>query len=368
MKQDTIGLLGGYCTGNLGDDAILESILVLLRRAGHQGKIMVYCHDPSPLPRQEGLAAGPMRRWNFPAMVKEARKLRGLIIGGGGLLFDYDPFIPTKFLLRALAARLAGRRVMLCAVGVGPLRTRMGRLQTRAIASLSDILSVRDPQSAQILRRLGVRRPIHVVADPAFLLEPPPARAASGEAVWAVRRWPPLGEILPWLPGQLAAAADSFCSRLNLRVALVPFYAGYDEPFCARVRSLMRMSDHASALPRPASAAAALQIVAASPVVLSMRLHGVIFAALAGTPCVAIACDEKLRIAMQSLELDRFALPLHAEMPPDLVALTCERAVEEQTQRRAEIAERVQYMRQQAARSQELLRQFLELCGRGQPW
>jgi len=362
MKQDIIGLLGGYCTGNLGDDAILESILVLVRRAGHQGKIMVYCHDPSPLARQEGLVAGPMRRWNFPAVVKQARKLRGLLVGGGGLLTDYDRLLPTKLLMRTFAARLAGCRVMLCAVGVGPLMTRMGRLQARAIASLSDILSVRDPQSAQILRKLGVRKPIHVVADPAFLLEPPPARLPSSDAIWAVRRWPPLGEILPWLPGQLAAAADSFCSRLNLRIALIPFYAGYDEPFCARVHSLMHMPRSARILPRPGSASEALELMAASPIVVSMRLHGVIFAALAGTPRVAIACDEKLRITMESLKLESFVLPLEPGMPADLIASTCQRAIEEQTQARAEIESRVQHMREQAARLGELLRQFLDLC------
>jgi uncharacterized membrane protein YccC len=66
---------------------------------------------------------------------------------------------------------------------------------------------------------------------------------------------------------------------------------------------------------------------------------------------------------MQSLKLDGFALPLEPEVFPDILARTCERAIEEQTQAREEISYRVQRVRQQAARLQDILREFLDLCG-----
>src|SRR6185295_6320000 len=80
----------------------------------------------------------------------------------------------------SILAELLGRPSMLYAIGVGPLRTELGRRLTVLAFELSAGATVRDAESLAVLKSLGVAA-VEVMADPAFSLVP-----SSGERISAL--------------------------------------------------------------------------------------------------------------------------------------------------------------------------------------
>jgi len=130
---------GSYSTGNLGDKAIGEAIQAGLQQAGRTCQL--YSHR-SDNPR------GEYR-----------------ILGGGGVLHDYQPEI--------LERRLAYVRDGGVAIGVGALTISNEKYRTRIGEALdsAELVTVRDRYSKEILQPL-TKTNIEVTACPAFTLEP----------------------------------------------------------------------------------------------------------------------------------------------------------------------------------------------------
>jgi polysaccharide pyruvyl transferase CsaB len=361
-----VGLLGWYGNRNLGDDALLEGLLQLFGRTAPGARVIVYATDPAALPPHPAAQVRRARVMNFAAMVKAVGDIDALVMGGGGILHDYMRFAASRYVLWALAAKLRRRPVMLAAVGVGPIRTRMGALQVRAVTALADVISVRDEKSEQWLRLIGVKKKVEVVADPALLIcEPARERGACGhgQAIFALRRWPPFGGDPRSLARLLARGVDAAAQTLNTRVLLMPLHSTRDDLFCAAVRGAMEHPERARVLTRPASAAAAIELLAQARVVASMRLHALILGAMAGVPLVALACDEKLTSFMAAIGQARFCLPLESAQPDNLSA-ACADAISAFDASRPEVGRALEEMRSRAARMAYLVRDFLSPVAR----
>jgi polysaccharide pyruvyl transferase WcaK-like protein len=100
------------------------------------------------------------------------------------ILFDralYNPLFNYLSTLRLLlpAARRAGKKLGFFNVSAGPVATQAGRAMLRDVANLMDFLTVRDENSKNLLREIGVtEKPIIVTADAALTM-----RSASDERV-----------------------------------------------------------------------------------------------------------------------------------------------------------------------------------------
>src|SRR5205807_7129447 len=103
-----------------------------------------------------------------------------LISGGGSLLQDTTSLRSLIYYLWVVRlAHSCGAPIMFYAQGIGPLRRKVSRALTRLVANRVQQITVRDAESADLLRRIGVNRPpIEVTADPAFAL----TAAGSGRA------------------------------------------------------------------------------------------------------------------------------------------------------------------------------------------
>src|SRR5688572_8755481 len=182
-----IVIIGAYGMANLGDDAILAAMLAELREVLPGAKFAVVALDHAALP-----VAPDVTPVTFAdRAIRDA--LDGadlLIIGGGGLLFDfrirasYDDFFgdhATNFYPHYRAALIAHGRgipVQLYAVGVGPLVGPVARELTRTVCGLASAITVRDTLSRIELEGLGVpAEKVEVTADPAVRL-PGPTTAA----------------------------------------------------------------------------------------------------------------------------------------------------------------------------------------------
>src|SRR5947208_7182893 len=113
-----IGVTGSYGGLNLGDEAILQSIITQLRRDLH-AEITVFSRDADDTKRRHGVErAVPVRNLSRAEVVPEIERLDLLIFGGGGILYDAEARV---YLREVEIAREKGVPVMLYAVGAGPL-------------------------------------------------------------------------------------------------------------------------------------------------------------------------------------------------------------------------------------------------------
>ena len=316
MSTPTRLLISGYYGfGNAGDEAILAGLIEGSRQRAPEAELTVLSGDPGATAREHGVIAAPRG-------LRSARhqiELSDLVIsGGGGLLQDVTSWrSPLYYLAVVELARRAGRPVAFVGQSVGPLRRPAIRWLVRRVLSGVGALAVRDRVSREALLGLGLGREVEVTADLAFLMPPPTeeeieaarrkAGVAAGEGpVAAVALRPdPAGEGGEDTAGRLGEAIGGVCGELGLRPLLVAMQPSQDVEFAGRVAAGMPLGAGAVAPVMPARELLAL--IAGCNLLIGMRLHALVFAALAGVPLVAISYDPKVDGLMEQLGMEAAA-------------------------------------------------------------
>src|SRR5947208_2977595 len=164
-----IGITGSYGGLNLGDEAILQSIIAQLRR-DLPVEITVFSRDADDTKKRHGVErAIPVRKLSRAEITPEVERLDLLILGGGGILYDADA---RTYLREVSVAKEKGVPVMLFAVGAGPLSHTTAQAAVREALEGVATITVREKSAQQVLEEAGVRREVIVTADPALLLKP----------------------------------------------------------------------------------------------------------------------------------------------------------------------------------------------------
>lgn len=296
-RSKRILISGYYGFSNAGDEAVLSAIIAGLRSHGDM-EIAALSASPRETAGLHGIEALP--RASLPGTARALRQCDLLISGGGSLIQDATSFRSLAYYLAVIRlAKLCRRRVMILGQGIGPLRRSISRRVARRVLNGVDLITVRDTKSAELLRELGVKRPpVHVTADPTFLLGPcPPDESArllseagieTGEDVIAVslRSWPET----PAVEQAGVEALTAIARKLPAKLLLVTMHTPDDEPIARRVSQAVG----AAVQPRPWAPDQLLGVFQRSRLVIGMRLHALIFAASVGTPFLGIAYDPKV--------------------------------------------------------------------------
>jgi polysaccharide pyruvyl transferase WcaK-like protein len=141
-----------------------------------------------------------------------------------------------------------------------------------------------------------------IVPDPAYALVPAPAAEArkvlAQSGVAAGRRYL---AVCPrsWLGrtgylDSLGAALEAVAS-LDLDVVCVPLHEVQDLPVCEAIGARRALAGRAHVLPPVDSPAVLAAILGSAELAVTMRLHGGILSATAGTPAVIIDYDPKTK-------------------------------------------------------------------------
>jgi len=324
-----VGITGSYGGLNLGDEAILQSIIAQLRRDLPQVEITVFSRDADDTKRRHGVErAVPVRKLSRAEVLPEIERLDLLIIGGGGILYDAD----ARIYLREVAlAKEKQVPVMVYAIGAGPLDDR--DVQKAVAESLEgvDLITVRERSAQQVLEHAGVHREIVVTADPALLLKPEalPRGVLRTEGLEGRRRLIGMSVREPGVAAPdldvsqyhslLANAADFMVDRFDADVVFVPMERSVlDTQHSHAVIAKMLRAQRASVLKGEYSSGQLLSLMGKFDFALGMRLHFLIFAALQGTPFVALPYAGKVSGFLEALNLP--APPLNLVNPGRLIA------------------------------------------------
>ena len=321
MSEDRhIVISGYYGFGNAGDEAVLAGLVDTFRAAIPGVSLSVASADRAPPRRMHGVDAFDRYRWqDFRGQV---RVCDAFVSGGGSLFQDVTSRRSIYYYLGTLAlAEYYRRPVMICGQGIGPIQAAPARAVSAALLNRARLITVREPESLETLRSLGVNRPsMHVTADPVFALTPAPAEDAAlllrregvdlsqPRVAFALRAWPPRPEIADMRrrpqepdereaqgPALLEASAEAaaFVSReLGAHPVFVPMHPPGDREFARAVAE--RAGVPCTVLAGGYPPRETLALFGHMDLVVGMRLHALIFAVVEGVALVGISYDPKI--------------------------------------------------------------------------
>lgn len=282
---------GYYGFGNLGDEALLSGLTGALRDRGH--KAVILSGDPAATSTMHGVEA----RHRTTGLLGGILESDALISGGGGLLQDGTSARSLRYYLAVIRlARLLRRPVVVYGQSLGPLSEAGRRRVSRALRGTTALL--RDEPSIALAGSLGLEA--RLVADPALLLPAPSAVVRDPRLVVLVPRG-----------GQVAlnASLERLATRLvatGRTVAVASLHPVEDDDSVTRLIAAEPAASRA-ATPTPA---AAIELFARAAYVVSVRLHGCILAALAGTGYAGLSYDAKVAGFLEQAGAPAFQQPV----------------------------------------------------------
>lgn len=299
-----VGISGSYGGLNLGDEAILQSMVQQLRRA-LPVEVTVFSRNPDDTLRRHGIdRAVPVRRLARDEIRPEIERLDLLIIGGGGILFDAEAKL---YLREAQIAQEHEIPVMLYAIGAGPLEDPAAQEAVCKALNAAAVVTVRERGIRQLLEEIGVKREIKVTADPALLMTPEPLpegalrrEGLDGKPHLVAMSVREPGVAAPDLSPDkyhalLANAADFIVDRFDAEVVFIPMERQVlDVQHAHAVVSQMLRAQHATVLKGEYSSGQILSLLSAFEFAVGMRLHFLLFAALQNVPFVALSYAPKV--------------------------------------------------------------------------
>ncbi len=361
-RKYRVGISGSYGGLNLGDEAILESIISQLRQS-LSVEITVFSRNAQDtLQYQDVERAVPIREMSRDEALAEVERLDVLVLGGGGILFDKEADI---YLREVQLANQVGVPVMVYAISAGPLTHTSARALVRDTLASAAVVTVRDRQGRNLLEEVGLHRPITVTADPAFLLEPmeipeemllrdgfPQGRRRVGFSV----REP--GPAAPDMDVNhyhrlLANAADFMVDRFDADIVFVPMERERnDVQHSHAVVSQMQCANRATILRGSYRPGQILSLVQHFDFVVGMRLHFLLFAARQGVPFVALPYASKITGLLQDLEMD---MPPLEDVNTGRLLAMIDRSWDMRTAIREQIQQRVQGIQHRAVENNRYL-------------
>lgn len=312
MKK--IVLSGYYGFNNLGDEAVLESILNNIRQSFGELHITVLSANPEATERLYDVHA--VRRTCPVGVLKSLWACDVLISGGGSLLQDVTGRLSIFYYLALIAlGKLMGKKVMIYSQGIGPIRKPFNRFLTKHILSRVDAITVREPNSRGDLVGIGIDpHRIIITADPVISLSP---EEDADISAWisASKGFIPDAPLIGFaFRGQDMAfgAAEKLVkviSRLraeqHANIFLIPYYSQQDKMVLDTLEQL------ADGLVIPVRRALCvdemLALTAQLDVLVGTRLHSLIVSAICGTPMIAVSYDPKIEYFMETIERSVFA-------------------------------------------------------------
>lgn len=318
--RDGVLICGAYGKENAGDEAILRAIIREMREIDPYMPITVLSRRPMRTKlvyRVDAIHTFRMLKWS-----RRMRTTRLYISGGGSLIQDVTSRRSLWYYLYNLrAAKLRGNQVMMYGCGIGPvIRERHRELSAKVMNRYVDAITLREPDSLRELRDMGVDNPeVHLSADPALILpiaQPDIVDSAmlshdvplQGNYIcFALRNWPGFSEKLP----DVRAAAVYAYEKYGLTPIFLAVEKLLDPDILYRAAENLPVPHHL--MLGSDDPAAIAGVLSRMKVVVSMRLHALIFAAGQGVPLVGIVYDPKVSSFLKYIEEDLYVDLLHLD-------------------------------------------------------
>lgn len=306
-----IVLSGYYGYANSGDEAILSTIVDSINQSCEKPEITVLSKTPALTMHTYKCKA--VDRFKVKEVFKAIRDCDVLISGGGSLLQDRTSTRSLYYYsLIVYLAELLGKKVMIYANGIGPIYKDTSRKIVAKIVNGADCITLRDPNSLEELRNMGVwREDIQVTTDPVFLLEPAPEERINeifeergipldkDIVMVSIRNW----DSIDGFTRKIAMLCDQLYERYDCNIVFlamqIPDDAGISREACDLMKNKAYVLDEQFTSPE------LVGIIGKSKFSITMRLHALIFSAKMTVPLVGIVYDPKVKYYLDIMEMQQ---------------------------------------------------------------
>ena len=337
-----IVISGYYGSRNAGDEAMLSAILLALNEDTNEKlHITILSADPSETKRRH--SSDSLDRivldsisWMNPFSVSIAVARCDLFISGGGSLLQNVTSKRSLYYYLAVIflALFFRKKIMLYAHGIGPVEGSFPRSILKTILNHVDLITTRDEGSLEELKNLGIDKPkIVLTADPVLglksvdleigqkILRPYVGRSANRRQPLiglAVREWRGWTEY----KRSFALAIVELVEQLGAKIVFLPMQYPEDVKVAKSIAQMSQKfsdgfidDDSFAVLDSQFSTSQLLSIVGCLDVLVSIRLHALIFAGVMGVQVVGVSYDPKI---------DRYLDSIGEKPVGDLEKLTAE--------------------------------------------
>lgn len=303
-KYDVI-ISGYYGFGNVGDDAMLRSIIDNLKLQKPDISILVLSKNPIATSHNYGV--NTVNRKNMFAVYSSMRKSKLFIYGGGNIIQDSTSSRSLMFYLgTAWLAKKLKLKVMFYANGIGPINKFKNSEYSRKILNKADVITVREKISYNELIKMGISNPkIVLTADAALAVKVlkdidveksfvRQVLTCDGKyAGFSVRKCPGFEKHQHSQYEQtLAELADYVYTKYNLIPVFIPMEYHAD---IQTIQSIVaKMSTDNYIICNNHSVSETFAIIRKMDIMIAMRLHALIFAAFLNVPLLGISYQPKV--------------------------------------------------------------------------
>ncbi|AEY67754.1 polysaccharide pyruvyl transferase CsaB [Clostridium sp. BNL1100] len=302
-KYDVI-VSGYYGFGNIGDDAMLRSIVDNLKEQKPGISILALSRNPVETARNYGVSA--INRKNMFKVYSSMKKAKLFVYGGGNIIQDSTSSRSLMFYLgTAWLAKKLKLKIMFYANGIGPINKSGNTEHSRKILNMADVITVRERFSLNELKKMGITGPkIALTADAAFAVNINPdelndSRNFSGlspdkkYAGFSVRRCPGLEEQQHVKYEQaIAEAADYVFNKYGLEPVFIPMEYNVDILTIKNIIAKMKTKNYI--ISNNHTVPETFSVIHKMDIMVSMRLHALIFAAYLKVPFMGISYQPKV--------------------------------------------------------------------------
>lgn len=320
------------CTGlkNSGDEAILQ---VIVQQYGKEYDITAISRNVSYTEKMHpGIRVIPDERDRCMEAIEECDLF---LLGGGGLLQDETTIFNVSVWLKYLKyARRLGKRICVYANSIGPLKWKRNRYLVKKYLGDVDLITLRDKDSALLLKEIGITENVYITADPVFSLEWEEEEPKKEEYVcMALRHW---FDIIPFIPVRIcsklhirsirnrkrynkyidtmAETAKYINNELGYKIIFVSFLNGRDDRVAQDILSKI------NGLPGNLNELITgeyltpdkiINVIAHARFLIGMRLHSIIYAICTKTPMVIIDYSSKVRGMAEINRLSEYSVDIN---------------------------------------------------------
>lgn len=295
-------IMSGYFGfSNSGDDAILKSIIESFKSLDSNLNIKVLSKDPVLTEREYGVAA--VDRFKFFDVRKSLKASDMLISGGGSLLQDKTSSrsIWYYLLIMKLAKRYK-KKVFVYSNGVGPINKRFNRNITRRVLNKVDYITLRDKDSYDFIKSIGVNNPnIKVLSDPVFNL-----KEASDESVrkkFDINKDTVLVSIRSWMDDEkLITELSKFLNYLideGKNIVFMPMQTPRDTTISEKIAENLKSS---KIIDEKYPVEILMSLMKNADFIVAMRLHAMIYAIHQNLPFIGLSYDPKTETLLKDFD------------------------------------------------------------------
>lgn len=301
---DTI-ISGYYGFQNIGDDALLMSIVNDLRKQKPDIRILIL----SKIPEDTALeyTVDSISRINLVRVLSAMKKARSFIYGGGNLLQDNTTRSLLFYLGMVWLAKKMNLKVMFYANGIGPLKKKINRLLTKKIMNKVDVITLRERLSYTELTHMEISKPrVLLTADSAFTIidsmnqDPKDILHLLGidsslnYIGFSLRKYPGHENITHEdYENVIAKLADHMAERHGLIPVFIPMQHPDDVPVLENVAE--KTNCRSIVIKHKLNVFETYKVIGSMSMVIGMRLHALVFSAGAGVPMLGLEYDPKIQ-------------------------------------------------------------------------